>query len=568
MMMSAMSAPGSLDAGAKALAEGDWATARGIFEASVEAEASADALDGLGLAVWWAGDVRAGLAIRARAYAAFRKEGRLDRAARVALWLAQERHVSDPSDVVASGWLQRAEGLAGELDDPVVDGWLDVVRSDFEADPNAAAELAGRAVEIGRRNGDPDLEIVALSRLGTIEVGLGRVEEGTAHLDEAMTAATAGEGRDPRSIGEAVCSLMEVADMLGDSTRFATWAEEIDEYRSAYDYPGLGRYGSVSFHGAVASFCAACCGGLYVVNHRLDDAERELVAAIRTLEEQDLRSRCVHPVTQLAELRVAQGRVDEAQVLLQAYEDLPEAVRPLALLDLALGSPDTAAARLRARIEQLGDLDVLALPLWDVLVDAEIAREDLGAARAAAAEVERIAGVTKSPRHDALARFATGRVAAAGGADDAPDILRDAGKRLGDASMPLLAARARLLLAQTLVAGDRGVAIAEARGALAALERLGATSDADRAAAFLRDLGVTGRTGPKDIGRLTKREVEVLRLVAHGYSDREIAERLFISTKTVGHHVSNILSKLGVRGRTEAAAFAAIHLAPPEHASR
>jgi DNA-binding NarL/FixJ family response regulator len=89
---------------------------------------------------------------------------------------------------------------------------------------------------------------------------------------------------------------------------------------------------------------------------------------------------------------------------------------------------------------------------------------------------------------------------------------------------------------------------------------MGATFDADVAAAFLRDLGVRGRTGPKDIGLLSKREMEVLRLVAEGLSNQEISDRLFISIKTAGHHVSSILTKLGLRSRTEAAAYAALNL--------
>ncbi|MGH3119364.1 MAG: response regulator transcription factor, partial [Gaiellales bacterium] len=87
-----------------------------------------------------------------------------------------------------------------------------------------------------------------------------------------------------------------------------------------------------------------------------------------------------------------------------------------------------------------------------------------------------------------------------------------------------------------------------------------AVPDANSAAAFLRELGVKGRTGPKNLDLLTRRETEVLRLVAQGFSNSEIAGRLFISIKTAGHHVSNILSKLGLRSRTEAAAFASIHL--------
>jgi DNA-binding NarL/FixJ family response regulator len=94
---------------------------------------------------------------------------------------------------------------------------------------------------------------------------------------------------------------------------------------------------------------------------------------------------------------------------------------------------------------------------------------------------------------------------------------------------------------------------------LAAFERLGAAGDADAADALLRSLGVTGRTGPKRAGQLTRREQEVLRLVGLGLSNPEIAQRLFISRKTAAHHVSNVLAKLGVRNRAGAIAYATRH---------
>jgi DNA-binding CsgD family transcriptional regulator len=126
------------------------------------------------------------------------------------------------------------------------------------------------------------------------------------------------------------------------------------------------------------------------------------------------------------------------------------------------------------------------------------------------------------------------------------------------AGIPYRAAQTRLLLAQVLGPGDREVAGAEARAALSAFEDLGAGRDADAAAALMRDLGIkAARTGPKNVGRLTRREQEVLALLGEGLSNPEIAGRLFLSRKTVEHHVASILSKLGLRGRAEAAALAA-----------
>jgi DNA-binding NarL/FixJ family response regulator len=105
-------------------------------------------------------------------------------------------------------------------------------------------------------------------------------------------------------------------------------------------------------------------------------------------------------------------------------------------------------------------------------------------------------------------------------------------------------------------------AIAEGRSALAAFERLGASHDADAAASLLRSLGVkAARSGPKGIGLLTKREREVLELLALGLSNPEIAARLYLSPKTVQHHVAHVLSKLDVRSRAEAAAYAVRELA-------
>ena len=127
-----------------------------------------------------------------------------------------------------------------------------------------------------------------------------------------------------------------------------------------------------------------------------------------------------------------------------------------------------------------------------------------------------------------------------------------------DAGIPYRAAQTRLLLAQVLAPSDREVAGAEARTALSVFEDLGAGRDADAAAALMRELGVkSARTGPKNVGRLTRREQEVLALLGEGLSNPEIAGRLFLSRKTVEHHVARILSKLGLRGRAEAAALVA-----------
>jgi DNA-binding CsgD family transcriptional regulator len=140
---------------------------------------------------------------------------------------------------------------------------------------------------------------------------------------------------------------------------------------------------------------------------------------------------------------------------------------------------------------------------------------------------------------------------------DPQSCIREALARFAKAQMPVETAHTRLELAALLAAERPEVAIAEARAALDAFERQNATHFADEAAALLRSLGVRTAAAKRTVGTLTKREVEVLELIGKGLSNPEIAQRLYISRKTVEHHVSNVLSKLGLRSRAEAAAYAA-----------
>jgi DNA-binding NarL/FixJ family response regulator len=146
---------------------------------------------------------------------------------------------------------------------------------------------------------------------------------------------------------------------------------------------------------------------------------------------------------------------------------------------------------------------------------------------------------------------------AGGEADEARAQLERALELFVLLDLPLESARVRFELAGAFVRLRPELAIAEARIALTTFEQLGAAADADAAAALLRSLGAPGRTGPRLLGALTKREQEVLGLVGLGLSNPEIAQRLFISRKTAAHHVSNLLAKLGLRNRAEAVAFVA-----------
>jgi len=540
----------SLVEGQNSLRERRWEDAASQLLSALDETGDPEAEDGLGLALWWTGRAAEGISHRAKAYVAFRRSGDMERAAKIASWLSREYASLYNNYPVAEGWLARGESTLEGRAESAAHGWIALARSEAERDAGAALKPAARAVGLAREYNDVDLEIAALSRLGALEAEMGDVDAGITHIDEAFAAATAGESDDPRVFGDACCALMNASEALGTPGKLARWSDASNAFMKTNEY------------GLLSAYCGSCCGNLMMAGGALDAAEEELLRAISKLSGSEMESRCVHPVTQLAELRVVQGRVEEAEELLKHYEDLPESARPLAAIDLARGDAKTAAARLRRRLSTLEDRPVLKAPVFVLLVDAEIARGEQEEAEEVATSLAGIAQMSGSPRHRAEAAAAMAKVKAASGADDAAEALNKALIESDKAHLPIDAARVRLLIAELIAAEKKDEAIVEARAALAAFDRLGAKRDADKAASFLRGLGVGGRTGTKDVGVLTDREREVIRLVAQGLSNAEIAKRLFISRKTAGNHVSNILTKLNLRSRTEAAAYAALNLGP------
>ncbi|HJW64647.1 MAG TPA: response regulator transcription factor, partial [Actinomycetes bacterium] len=194
-------------------------------------------------------------------------------------------------------------------------------------------------------------------------------------------------------------------------------------------------------------------------------------------------------------------------------------------------------------------------PLLALLVDVYLEQGSVDDAAGVARRLDRIAQGQRGPYLRAVAAFAEGRVRVASGKRDARACLHRALEGFARAQLPMEVARTHLEMARASSQRAPEVAIAEARAALQDFERLDAARHADAAGALLRSLGAPIRTGPKGTGALTKREAEVLQLIGAGLSNPEIADRLYITRKTVETHVGNLLAKLGLRNRAEAAAF-------------
>jgi DNA-binding CsgD family transcriptional regulator len=537
-----------LGEGYEALAGGDWPASRDAFQGALTIAESPEALDGLGRALWWLREERDAVVCRERAYAGFRRDGELARAARIALWLSREYALAFGNDAAAGGWLARAERLLRDVAPGAEQGWLDLARSERTRDLHESARLARSALDVALAAADTDLEVRALAQLGFAEVALGHVDHGLARLDEAMAAATSGEPTTLETFADVCCTLMLACERAGETERPQQWSKVLDEFVRKYD------------HVTLLAFCRTCCADVLAANGRVDAAEDELLAAIRELADAGQRSRCVPPAARLAEIRVLQGRLAEAEQLLAGLESEPDALRATVAMRLARDDTHSAEALLLARLDELGWTSLLSAPLLDQLVQVRLADDRVAEARAAADALAVVAEQPGRERVDAAAALARGRVARTGGDADAVNLLQSAVNGFARLGLRLEVAQARLELARALASQSPSAAIETARQARNELEALGATRDADAAAALMRSLGAKGRAGPRSLDSLTRRETEVLRLVGEGLSTRDIAARLFISPKTAEHHVGRIYAKLGLRSRAEAAAYAVRNL--------
>lgn len=502
-----------------------------------------------------AGDYSAAVALRERAFAQWRAHGDIRRAAYLAAYQVAFDHLAlFGNKAVAQGWLERGVHLAEEAGECAEAGWVALSRALHTADPAARAALVGEAARLAKQFGDTDLGFDALAYTGLMLVEEGRVTDGMRHLDEAAAAAHGGEVASPVVSGEIYCKLLVACESTLDVRRAEEWHPVISP---------LGDRPSVAWASAI---CRTHYGGILVIAGRWEEADHELEESLR-LYDASYRALRSAALARLAELRVRQGRIGESRELLAGQPLDGYAVRPWARGEWLCAEDAAERGVVAARLERAlrgHRSGLLEVPTLALLTDMQVACGDVSAAaRTARTLVE----LTTTDPVDALvgyARQSNACVVAASGAQDpgvevAVTDLESAITSFTAAALPLEAAVARVRLAELVQATDPELAKAEARTAAESFAWLGAHNDLDRATVLLRALGGPARSGVRRVGSLTEREKEVLALVSQGLSNPQIAERLYISSKTASHHVSSVLTKLGVRNRAEAAAWAAAH---------
>jgi DNA-binding CsgD family transcriptional regulator len=527
--------------GEAAIAAADWETARACLERVLEQEESPDALIGLSKIAMIEREYDRAIELKERAFQLQKRAGQLEAASLNASWLAFMYVGYHGNFSVGLGWKERASSVLHGVEECAGHGWVALLEAPFSRNPVERERLAISALSIARRFGDVDLEIEALTLRGEALVVSGRVLEGMRMLDEAMAAVTAGRVGDHFALGEICCRMLSACETALDVRRATDWLSVVEREVAWTDF--------------VRPTCRTHYGGILVALGRWDQAEAELLAAIEGFE-RGYRGDRGTAALRLADLRIRQGRLEEAERLLEGAEWHPTARRMAATIALMRNDSALAAELGELCAEGSEFADPTCVPALELLTVSRLAVGNVAGAREAADRLGAIARDSGLERVEACAVLADGRVCVAEGHSRAAGRLTRAVELFGSLGLPLEAARAQLELARALAESAPAAAVRESKLAITAFDRLGALLDADAAAALLRRLGdSTGRAWPRGAASLTRRESEVFDLLAEGRSNAQIAERLVISTRTVEHHVASILSKLGLRSRSEAAAY-------------
>jgi DNA-binding CsgD family transcriptional regulator len=490
-----------------------------------------------------------------RAYHAFLDRGEVLPAVRCAFWLGLVLSTARGDEARGNGWFARAHRILGERAprNCAERGYLllpAALRDLDGGDPQGALRAFAEAAAIGERFGDADLSTLGCLGQGQALIRTGETARGLAHLDEAMV--TVGTGcASPIAVGIVYCAAIIACQQVLDLRRAQMWTADLESWCDAH--PDL-----VPFRGQ----CPVHRSELARWRGDWDQAVIEIDRACRWLTgSSDPAAGMAH--YQRGELHRLRGEDALAEASYEEAIAVGHDPHPgLALLWLAQGRTEAAATAMRCAVQASspdlpGVVSELRAPrprvlLLDTYVEVMLAAGDVAAARAACVELDGVADVVRTGAVRSMAARARGAVAVDEGRyAPALQALGDARAGWMQLSAPWELARTRILLARALRAlGDDETAALEEAAAERVFQATGAARELE---------GSTAQPAPGPATRLTSRELDVIRLVAAGHTNRAIAERLVISDKTVARHLHNAFTKLGLPNRAAVTAYAYEH---------
>jgi len=529
----------ALELARTAYEEHRWTVARDAFsDARREGQLPARDLERAGTTALLLSLETDGIDTLTRAHAAFLVADDIAGAARCAAWLGIYL-MNSGNRARGGGWLARAQRLVhgqGETENP--EGFLLIpvaLGSLYSGDVNIALQAFDQLADFARIFGDRDIIVLAQLGQGQARIMAGRVDEGMSLLDEAMIAVTAGE-ISPLPSGIVYCAVIGTCHLAYDLRRAHEWTAALDHWCAAQ--PDM-----IPF----SAQCQAHRAALFRLHGAWSEAYSAALLAEERYDRGD-RDAAYGAFYQKGEIERLRGDFTEAEASYRRAGETGFEPQPgLALLSLARGRSDVALALIRGAVD--GADPGTRVQLLPALVIIELAAGRVDAARAAADELHSVSTESRMPMLQASASHATAAVLLEEG--DPLGALREARRASTlwrDLDVPLELAQCRELIGRAhRMLEDDASAEVEFQTARALFTDLGAKPSIEKLDALLRQ---------PDGSPLTTREVEVLRLVATGRTNKAIAAELYLSEKTVARHLSNIFAKLDLPSRAAATAYA------------
>ncbi|MEV0284999.1 LuxR C-terminal-related transcriptional regulator [Kribbella sp. NPDC050820] len=521
----------------------DWAVAYDRLSAGGDAALGPDDLMALGTAAYLVGDNDACVRALQRGFRLQIDRGEIPGAVRFAFWLSMVLNLRGEM-AVAGGWAARAERLLADYPEDVVErGYLRVTaffRSVAQGDFAEADRAANEVTEAARRFAEPDLLALGLIAQGRLLLYSGRVPEGLAQMDEAMVGVAAGEVS-PIVSGNVYCAMIEGCQEVLDFDRASAWTTALTRWCDSQ--PDLVPY---------TGQCAVHRGQILRLRGAFGPALDEFDRACKRYADTGAVAAAGLALSEAGDVLRIRGDYTAAETAYEkaaSYGYEPQPGR--ALLLLARGRTPGAVATVRRLLSEAGD-PVHRARLLPAAVEVFLVGGHLEEAVSTTAELSDVASRFGCSGLRAMAAYCESLVALA--ADESERALphaRSATQLWSGLQAPYDVARSKVLVGRAFrLLGDEDSASAELASAMRSFEELGTAPARQEVEKLLHR---------ETAGGLTGRELEVLRLVASGNSNTEIAQRLVLSDKTVARHLTNIFTKLDVPSRTAAAAYARDH---------